>query len=326
MVSESGAPDTHGPADRDPVGRVTLEHADGSTSPLLLVPAERTGESAGPVTASADSSASTPADPPAAAPLAVLVLPGIAVGARYYLPLARELAAGGLDVAVTEIRGQGESTHVPRRAGPPAGYHESAAEDVPAALDALEREFGPRRVVLLGHSMGAQIGAYHLARRDPRVVGLVGVATQSPWHRGFDAPVGRRLRIGARVLPLYGLLRGTVPESFFGATGVQPATRIRDWARLAARGRMQPARADIDYPAALREVTVPVLLVAIAGDDQAPPSAGRELLRLLPAAPAELEVEPTELGHNRWARTPGPIVRRVLDWADRTLDGGSTDA
>ncbi|MBB1056271.1 hypothetical protein G6020_02415, partial [Dietzia sp. B19] len=47
--------------------RTELRHADGSTSPLLMVEADRRDS-----------------DRPA-----VLVLPGIAVGARYYLPLAR---------------------------------------------------------------------------------------------------------------------------------------------------------------------------------------------------------------------------------------------
>lgn len=113
--------------------RIELRHPDGSTSPLLIVRAAERDERRP----------------------AVLVLPGIAVGARYYLPLARALADEGVDVAITELRGQGESTHRIGRGGGAAGYHESAAEDVPLALDAMERELGPRPVVLLGHSMGA---------------------------------------------------------------------------------------------------------------------------------------------------------------------------
>lgn len=303
--------------------RVTLEHPDGSTSPLLLVRAdpnstdpvradpERADDSAGGTPGSARGASSD------APPLAILVLPGVAVGARYYVPIARELAAAGVDVALTELRGQGESTHAPGHGSAPSGYHESAAEDVPLALDAMERELGPRRVVLLGHSMGAQIGLYHLARHDRRVVGLVGVAAQSPYHRGFSGRTARSLRIGSVLLPLIGLVRGSVPAKAFGGGGDQPAARIRDWAGLARSGRMQPGRADLDYPRALAEVDVPVLLVAIAGDTEAPEAAARELLRLVPGARATVELEPTELGHNRWARTPGPVTPRILDWLRR---------
>ncbi|EFV92660.1 hypothetical protein ES5_04838 [Dietzia cinnamea P4] len=277
--------------------RVELRHPDGSTSPLLIVETDRRDERRP----------------------SVLVLPGIAVGARYYLPLARALAAEGVDVAITELRGQGESTYRIGRRGAPAGYHESAAEDVPLALDAMERRLGRRPVILLGHSMGAQIGVYHLARHDPRVAGLVAVAAQSPFHRGFPGPVGRKLRAGSVILPALGWLSGHVPGQFFGAKGRIPADRIRDWARLAAAGVMQPARADLDYPAGLARVTVPALAVVIADDPLAPASAARNLLAMLPSARTTLELEPEALGHNSWARRPAEVVARVLAWTDREV-------
>ena len=280
--------------------RIELRHPDGSTSPLLIVETEQRD----------------PHRP------AVLVMPGIAVGARYYLPLARALAADGIDVAITELRGQGESTHRIGRGGGQAGYHESAAEDIPLALDAMERHLGLRNVLLLGHSMGAQLGVYHLARQDPRVVGLVAVAAQSPFHRGFPGQVGRQLRFGAAVLPVVGWAAGHVPGKFFGATGRVPAGRVRDWSRLVTTGSMQPARADLDYRAGLAGVTVPVLSVVIADDPLAPPRAARNLLAMVPSARTSLEVEPHALGHNSWARRPAEIVARVLAWIDREVSGG----
>lgn len=280
--------------------RIELRHPDGSTSPLLVVPADERDERRP----------------------AMLVLPGIAVGARYYLPLARALAGAGIDVAITELRGQGESSYRIGRSGAPAGYHESAAEDIPLALDALHRELGPRPVVLLGHSMGAQLGVYHLARHDPRVVGLVAVASQSPFHRGFPRGFGRKLRVGALLMPLIGWVTGHVPGQFFGATGRVPADRVRDWARLASTGVMQPARADLDYVAGLARVTVPALAVAIADDPLAPERAARNLLAMLPAARTTLELEPRPLGHNTWARQPDEIVERVLAWIDREVATG----
>lgn len=285
---------------RDP-HRVELQHSDGTTSPLLIVASERRDERRP----------------------AILVLPGIAVGARYYLPLARALAAQGVDVAITELRGQGESTYRMGRDAAPVGYHESASEDIPLALAAMQEHLGRRPVVLLGHSMGAQIGVYHLARRDPRVVGLIAVAAQSPFHRGFPASFGRKLRAGSVLLPAIGRVSGRVPGQFFGATGSIPAHRVHDWARLAGRGVMQPARADLDYPAELARVTVPALAVVIADDPLAPAAAARNLLGLLPAARTTLEEEPRALGHNTWARRPDEVVARVLAWIDREVAAGA---
>ncbi|TCW25063.1 putative alpha/beta hydrolase [Dietzia cinnamea] len=280
--------------------RVELHHPDGSTSPLLIVEADQRDERRP----------------------SVLVLPGIAVGARYYLPLARALAAEGVDVAITELRGQGDSTYRIGRRSAPAGYHESAAEDVPLALDAMERRLGRRPVILLGHSMGAQIGVYHLARHDPRVAGLVAVAAQSPFHRGFPGPVGRKLRAGSVILPALGWLSGHVPGQFFGAKGRIPADRIRDWARLAAAGVMQPARADLDYPAGLSRVTVPALAVVIADDPLAPRECrtqppGHAALRAhdprarTRGAGAQLVGAPTRRGGRPGARVDGPGGRQA---------------
>lgn len=303
--------------------RVTLSHPDGSTSPLLLVEARKPE----PTDEAAPSAGS--------ARPAILVLPGVAVGARYYLPLARALAEEGIDVALAELRGQGESTYRIGRGSGPAGYHESAAEDIPLAVDEMHKQFGPRPVVLLGHSMGAQFGAYHLARQDPRVVGLVAVASQTPYHRGYPQPMGRRLRLGSVLMPTVGRILGYVPGQFFGAKGKVPTSRIRDWARLAATGVMQPARADIDYRAGLASATAPVLAVVIADDPLAPASAAANLLGLLPAARTTLETEPQPLGHNAWARNPDEVVARVVAWMDReitatgvttTTRGGPADA
>ena len=277
--------------------RIELRHPDGSTSPLLIVETDQRDR-----------------DRPA-----ILVMPGLAVGARYYLPLARALAAEGMDVAITELRGQGESTYRVGRGGGPAGYHETASEDIPLALDAMERHLGRRDVLLLGHSMGAQLGVYHLARRDPRVVGLVAVASQSPFYRGFGTQMSRRLRFGSIVMPIIGRLTGAVPAQFFGAEGSVPASRIHDWSRLAATGVMQPARADIDYRAGLAQVTVPALAVVVADDPLAPEGAARNLLGLLPSAPTTFEAEPAPLGHNTWARRPDEIVPRVVAWIDREV-------
>lgn len=273
---------------------IGLAHPDGSTSTLLLTPA--TAQRRG---------------------ITVLVIPGIAVGARYYRPLAEGLAAAGFDVGSMELRGQGDSTHTPGRRGDTAGFHETAGEDIPLALDHLENTFGDQLVILLGHSMGAQKALYNLARGDRRVAGMVGVATQSPYYRGYDGRIGRWMRVGSVIMPAVGLALGYVPAQFFGAAdGKIPASRVRDWAKLAGRNSMQPARADLDYPSGLAQVTSPILLIAIAGDEQAPVSAGENLLALVPEAKGTIEFEPTELGHNRWARQPELIVERIARWAD----------
>lgn len=150
-------------------------------------------------------------------------------------------------------------------------------------------------------------------------MGLAAVAAQSPFHRGFPEDFRRKLRFGALVMPVVGRVAGHVPGQFFGATGRVPADRIRDWAKLATTGVMQPERADLDYVDGLARVTVPALAVVIADDHLAPEGAARNLLDMLPSARTTLELEPQPLGHNTWARRPAEIAARVLAWIDREV-------
>ena len=276
---------------------VPIQMPDGSTVPVTLFPSE--GRDDAPV---------------------IVVLPGLGIPGGYYRLFAEALVARGFHAAIGDLRGQGDSKPKPSSSSR-YGYQELVSVDFPAIFEVVREQFPAATPYLLGHSMGGQLGAMYAARIRGRLGGLILVASGSPYHRGFPAETGRRLRVGAAILPLIGLVTGSVPARFLGGTGAQPTSRMRDWARLVARGTLQPARADIDYPAALREGTVPILLVAIAGDEQAPESAGRELLRLVPAAPGRIDLETTELGHNRWARTPEPVVRRVLAWLDEQYRG-----
>ncbi len=78
------------------------------------------------------------------------------------LPAVRaELGGAGLAVVVVDLRGTGSSTPAPSRSSR-YGYAELAG-DVGAVLDALKPRLDGRRRYLLGHSLGGQACALHLA-------------------------------------------------------------------------------------------------------------------------------------------------------------------
>lgn len=285
---------------RQPDTITTLEHVDGHTSELRIFDA--------------------------AQPKGILlVIPGIAVGASYYDPIVEAFADAGFTAASTELPGQGTSTIGVGRSATPTGYHDAAAKDFPLAVDTLRAHAGEPDLPLyiLGHSQGGQLAAYYAAREalfdNPgrRPAGIIGVATQSPFHRGYAPAVGRRLRVGAYVLPIGAGLFGAVPASFFGGEGLQPGRRMIDWAQLARTGRMNPLGADVNYPEGMTKVDTPVLALTLPGDELAPQSAARYWLDFFPNAPRTMRHIAEDLGHNKWARTPAPIVDTVLDWLSK---------
>lgn len=68
----------------------------------------------------------------------VILWPGFGVGARYYEPIAKELATRGWIVAIGELHGQGESTAAASRTQD-WGYHDLASSDFPRTIRAVKR-------------------------------------------------------------------------------------------------------------------------------------------------------------------------------------------
>ena len=120
---------------------VHVQMADGTTTAVrIFTPPLAGGE--GPASSAQAGSqpgssapSAEPAEPRTAAesghdgkkPL-VILWPGFGVGARYYEPIAKELAARGWIIAIGELHGQGESTAAASRTQD-WGYHDLASSD-----------------------------------------------------------------------------------------------------------------------------------------------------------------------------------------------------
>jgi predicted alpha/beta hydrolase len=258
----------------------------------------------------------------------VVVWPAMGVPARYYRPFAADLLAAGLAVVVADLRGTGSSTPRPSRASQ-YGYAELAA-DVGAVLDALKHhaDVGPRvhhppsaarrPVLLLGHSLGGQMCALHLALSagDPGVDALVLVAVGLPYWRDYPAGV-RTILPATQAINAVSAVFGVWPGWGFG--GRQARGVIRDWAYTARTGRY-PDLDGTDAEAALATVRTPVLAVSVEHDRYAPPSTLDRICDKLRAAPIEREFYTAaqaggELDHFRWVRAAGPLAGRIATFA-----------
>ncbi|MEB2310214.1 MAG: alpha/beta fold hydrolase [Sorangiineae bacterium] len=99
----------------------------------------------------------------------------------FHLParsMVDALARAGFDVYNVDLRGRGRSAHfgAPR----PGSILEFVHEDVPAALDEVERLSGKRPVFLVGHSLGGVVSYCVAVDHRPRVAGVVSLG--SPYH------------------------------------------------------------------------------------------------------------------------------------------------
>ncbi|MFE7797147.1 alpha/beta fold hydrolase [Nocardia sp. NPDC057440] len=279
---------------------VPIQMPDGSVVPVRLIPAS--GAHSHPVT------------PDAPRPVVVMV-PGLGVPAGYYELFAAGLAERGFDVAIGEMRGQGDSRPRPSSSST-YGYHELASVDFPAIFEVVRDRFPASTPYLLGHSMGGQLAVLYASRIRGRLGGLILVASGSPYHRGFRGFSGPGMLMGTTAISLTANIAGFWPGDRIsvGGFGRQSKVLISDWARLSRTGRFVPVGADIDYEERIGRLKLPILSITMTGDDLAPPSSAAHLLEKMPKADVTTWHQPESLGHNGWIRQYRSTVDQIEKW------------
>ncbi|MEU7630475.1 alpha/beta fold hydrolase [Nocardia sp. NPDC049220] len=278
---------------------VPIQMPDGSTVPVRLIPAA--GAHRHPVT------------PDAPRPVLVIV-PGLGVPAGYYELFATGLAARGFDVAIGELRGNGDSRPKPSSTSS-FGYHELVSVDFPAIFEVVRDRFPDSTPYLLGHSMGGQLGVLYAARIRGRLGGLILIASGTPYYRGYQGISGPGMLFGTAAISLTANLAGFWPgDRISMGFGRQSKVLISDWARLARTGRFVPVGADIDYEERIARLKLPVLSITITDDDLTPPSSAEHLLAKLPHAELTRWVQPEKLGHNGWIRQCTSTIDQIEKW------------
>jgi acyl transferase domain-containing protein/pimeloyl-ACP methyl ester carboxylesterase/short-subunit dehydrogenase/acyl carrier protein len=103
----------------------------------------------------------------------VLCLHGMLDHGASWERVAAHLARRGLRVLAPDLRGHGRSAHL----SPGSAYH---LTDMRGDMDGLLEAYGPRRPVLVGHSLGAALAGLLATERPERFAGLVLVEPPSP--------------------------------------------------------------------------------------------------------------------------------------------------
>lgn len=279
---------------------VPIQMPDGSTVPVRLIPAS--GAHRHPVT------------PDAPRPVLVIV-PGLGVPAGYYEGFAGKLAARGFDLAIGELRGNGDSRPKPSAASS-YGYHELVSVDFPAIFEVVRDRFPASTPYLLGHSMGGQFAVMYASRIRGRLGGLILIASGTPYYRGYPGLSSPGMLVGTAAAALTAGLAGFWPGDRIpaGGFGRQSKVLVADWARLARTGRFQPVGADIDYEERIARLKLPVLSITMTDDDLTPPGSAEHLLSKLPKADVTTWHQPEPLGHNGWIREYTTTIDQIEKW------------
>lgn len=246
----------------------------------------------------------------------VLVLPAMAMKAKFYTPLAKALHGSGLSVATVDLRAQGESTP-PLAESPNFGYRELVEVDLPAVTRAVRERFPTAPIVLFGHSLGGQLSLLH-ASGSGDIAAVVVIGTGTVYWKAFGP---RRWWESVGVIQYIGVvarLRGRWPGGVL-IPGAMQGRVMTDWARHSRTGRYRPHGSTVDYDRRLRETDIPVLVISLDQDTLGPKSTVDFLCRRIPNA--ELTrwhvTESDGVAHRdhiQWIKDSSVIGPKVAAW------------
>ncbi|KOG69241.1 MULTISPECIES: alpha/beta fold hydrolase [Streptomyces] len=176
---------------------------------------------------------------------AMVLVHGLGLSGRYFVPLARRLAAGGATVLVPDLPGNARSRAAARR-----------APDVAQCADALARllqRLFPGPSVLVANSVGCQVAA-SLAARHPHLVSRLVL-------------VGPALEPGASGWRQFARLVADAPKELLGLLGLAAFDYlVTGPLRCAASFRHALRDAAGSFEGNLTRVRAPTLVVRGAGD------------------------------------------------------------
>lgn len=246
------------------------------------------------------------------APL-VVIAAAMAVPSGYYRPLERAFAERGWPACTVP-------THGFERDQPRASRHHdwsyaSEVDEIARVVAAARADDPTRPVLLVGHSLGAQLGAMHELHRTPSDA-FVTVGGSVPHYRSYPHGGLPVLFMGVSV-PVVTRVLGYLPRPFFGAPGA--ATLMRQWARFVRTGRPP-----FSVPHPIRTPTLVIKLQADALAVSAATDAYVDLFldvdRTTRWTYRRSEVPPGgTTDHIAWVRTPDVVVDRIVEWFDETV-------
>lgn len=251
----------------------------------------------------------------------ILIMPAMGVPGGYYRPLAEALAGHGHPVVVGEQRGHGRSGVRPGRRVD-FGYHDLLAEDWPAMVEATVAAFPGRRPILLGHSLGGQLGLIYAGRHPDAFSAIVLAAACSVHYPSYRGATGIAIRGYALFGPGLAGLIGHFPGHWLGFAGREARGMIRDWGHEVMTGRYRLAGSPHDDEDALARITLPVLAMSLDTDRLAPrPAVDRLAAKLISARVDRQHWRAAELGdpafnHFTWVRRPAVVAERIATWLD----------
>jgi predicted alpha/beta hydrolase len=250
----------------------------------------------------------------------VVIFPALGVRAQFYQHYAKTLSTLHIHAATIDHRGHGNSSVRPSRQCN-FGYREQIEIEYVHIVHHIKTLFPQSKIVVMGHSIGGQMGSM-FASRYPRLVdGLILNASCSVYYKGWGPIKGRGVLWFAMFSKWIAHRLGYYPGHKIGFGHIEARGIIDDWHHTAISGRFAAHGSDYDYEQAMRQSTVPILALTYEGDASAPPLALQFLTTKFQSAALSVHhlrhPQGKRYNHYSWAREPDISLKIILDWLSK---------
>lgn len=258
----------------------------------------------------------------------LICLPAMGVRASFYELLALNLSGQGFTVITADWRGHGHSSVRPSRTTD-FGY-EDIIMDVKELMEHTNEWFPNTKKLIVGHSLGGQIGSLFASRYFNIISGLILITSCSVYYKGWNKWDAFKLRLAGNIFYPISRIIGHFPGNKIGFGGSEARTFMKDWCYNAIYGKYKLSDSGYDYEIALSKLRTTVLSISIDNDYLASKDAvenlykkfnGQSTILHLHLTSKETEIAP--LNHFSWAKKPDYFIRLIQNWISTNVETGS---
>lgn len=250
----------------------------------------------------------------------LVVLPAMGVKGSYYKHAAQHFASLGFHIVTTDHRGHGTSSLRPSRACN-YGYYEQVELEYTAIFEKVRSIFPNSKVVILGHSLGGQMGSMFIARYPLLADGIILNASCSPYYQGWGTVLGAGVWLFTKMIIRLSKMLGYYPGHRTGFGGREARGLIQDWGQTVFTNRFIISGCSFDYDTAMSGCPHPVMGLTYAGDSSAPPAALKNMTDKFAGSNVTLHhIAPPSgtpaYNHYSWVRQPEICEKQVAGFFD----------
>ncbi len=253
-----------------------------------------------------------------------ICLPAMGVRASFYENFAENLSELNYNVVTADWRGQGKSSVRASRAHD-FGY-EDIIGDIKETIDYANAWFPNTKKVIVGHSLGGQLGSLYASRYADEISGLILITSCNVHYKGWEKGTAMKLRFAGNVFYPVSRVIGHFPGIKIGFGGKEARTVMKDWCSNALSGKYEIANSSYDYESALNKMSKPVLSISVENDTLASKRAVENLYNKFSttATISHVHLNSSKTGikplnHFSWAKEPAYFTNLVKNWTQKHI-------